>query len=144
MIRGDSEHDDSTDFTTNDCMKEDVVVGNARVCSPLCFHLVVCGIQDSSIAAIRRSSSGESTRRDSRDAISFRRVRGYDELAKITLVILPSISSSEQLAGYAGSRASPDGPENPTNRYTVTLVHHLTTLLYNHVHLSFLGDLVCG
>jgi hypothetical protein len=31
-----------------------------------------------------------------RDAISFERIRGYDELAKYVLVILPSISSSEQ------------------------------------------------
>jgi hypothetical protein len=44
-----------------------------------------------------------------RDAISFGRVRGYDELAKIALVILSFNSSSERLASYAGSRARPAG-----------------------------------
>jgi hypothetical protein len=43
-------------------------------------------------------------------AISFERVRGYDELAKTAIVNLPLYSSSERLARYAGSHLSrPNG-----------------------------------
>jgi hypothetical protein len=56
------------------------------------------------LAAIDRENADICFLSLNRDAISFGSVRGYDELAKIVIVILPSISSSEQLARYAGSR----------------------------------------
>jgi hypothetical protein len=63
MTRVDTEHDDSIKCTTYVfCMKVDVIVVHARVCSPLFFPLFISASQESSIAAIRKFSF---TRRDS-------------------------------------------------------------------------------
>jgi hypothetical protein len=70
-----------------------------------------------------------------REAISFERVRGYDELATIVLVILPFNSSSERLPPASSHLTRPIGLASPTNRHTCSF---LTTLHDSHVQYSSL------